>query len=94
MAADELIAPPPALFAGAAILLAELDAVSAGLLEQATSVNSTPTDNIYRARERIIFPSEIKVCEVKTLIQEGKVCKRKEAVLSRDRPKSFTPSVR
>jgi hypothetical protein len=56
-AAGEFIAFPPPAFDGAAMLLAELDAVSAGLLEQATSPNNNrKTDNTYNARERMIFP--------------------------------------
>jgi hypothetical protein len=53
-----LIAFPPAAFDGAAMSwLAELDAVSAGFFEQATSVNIRKMDNKYSARERMIFSS-------------------------------------
>jgi hypothetical protein len=70
--AAELIAFPPAAFDGAAMFWpAELEAVSAGLLEQATSVNNRATDNRYNARERMIFPSNIKFVEAKTVIEGG-----------------------
>jgi hypothetical protein len=53
------------------MLLAGLDAVSAGLLEQATSVNKRKIDNMYNARERMIFPSNSKLVEAKTVIEGG-----------------------
>jgi len=62
VSAEEPVAFPPAAFDGAAVLLAELEAVSAGLLEQATSVNHRKMENTYSARERMIFTSEVKVC--------------------------------
>ena len=62
-AAGELIALPPAAFDGAAVFwLSELDAVSAGFFEQATSVNIRKIDIKYSARERMIFSSNIKIC--------------------------------
>jgi hypothetical protein len=62
-AAGVLIAFPPAAFDGAVMSwLAELDAVSAGFFEQATSVNIRKMDNKYSARERMIFSSDIKIC--------------------------------
>jgi hypothetical protein len=76
--AGELIAFPPAAFDGAAAFWPpELDAVSAGLLEQATSVNNRKMDSTYSARERMIFPPKSKMVEAKTVIQPGKVCKRR-----------------
>jgi hypothetical protein len=76
--AGELIAFPPAAFDGAAAFWPpELDAVSAGLLEQATSVNNRKMDITYSARERMIFPPKSKMVEAKTVIQPGKVCKRR-----------------
>jgi hypothetical protein len=51
-----------AVFDGAAVSLAELDAVleavSAGLCEQATSVNRRKMESTHSPRERIIFSSE------------------------------------
>jgi hypothetical protein len=61
-AIGELIAFPPAAFDGAVVFwLAELEAVSAGLLEQATSVNNRKMDSTYSARERMIFSSRSKL---------------------------------
>jgi len=59
--AGELIAPPEfpdAVLAGAAILLAVFEVVSAGLLEQATNSVSSNADNTHSARERMIFLHE------------------------------------
>ncbi len=68
-----------AAFDGAAVLLveleAELEAVSAGLCEQATSVNSRKMESTHSPRERIIFSSETEFVEAKTVIQAGPTCK-------------------
>jgi hypothetical protein len=59
--AGEPIALPPAAFEGAAFWLAASEAVSAGFFEQAARVNNRKMDNANSARERIIYPSEIKI---------------------------------
>ncbi len=64
--AGELIAFPPAVFDGADMFWLEelefcpegLEAVSAGLLEQATSANRKRMDSTNSAREGMIFTSE------------------------------------
>lgn len=48
---------PPAVSGVAAVLPAELEAVSLGLLEQLTSANSRRIDNTCSVRERMEFPS-------------------------------------
>lgn len=65
---------PPVPFDPA--VLEELEAVSAGLFEQATSVSKRKIDNAWSARVRIISSSKIKIVFAKTVIQEGRVCKR------------------
>jgi hypothetical protein len=61
--AGEPMALPPAVFEGAAAFwLAASEVVSDGFFEQAASVNNSKMDNAERARERMIFPSEIKIC--------------------------------
>jgi len=60
--AEEPAGLPPAASDEAAVLPAELEAVSAGLLEQAASVKHRKMDSTYNARERMIFTSTIKIC--------------------------------
>jgi hypothetical protein len=60
--------------------LAELEAVSAGLLEHATSVSNSKTDSKYSARKRMIYPSGSKFIEAKTLIEAGEVRKRNRTI--------------
>jgi hypothetical protein len=63
---EVLIAFPPAAFDGAAVSwLAELDEVSAGFFEQATSVNIRKMGNKYNAREGMIFSSGTKLLRPK-----------------------------
>jgi hypothetical protein len=60
--AGEPFALPPAAFEGAAALwLAASEAVS-DFFEQAASANNRKMDNADSARERMISPSEIKIC--------------------------------
>jgi hypothetical protein len=91
--AGELVAFPPAAFDGAAMFW-ELEAVSAGLLEQATSVNNRKMTGKYSARERIIVSSGIKIVAAKTVIEARKVRKRDRAIRGSNEVLRFTLSVR
>jgi len=62
-----------ASFDGAAVLLAEFEAVSAGLREQATSANSTKQKGI--ANESAYYFTEREFVEGKTIVQAGQPCK-------------------
>jgi hypothetical protein len=93
--AGELIAFPPAAFDGAAIFwLLEFEAVSAGLLEQATSVNNRKMDSTYSTRERIILSSEIRLVAAKTVVETGSACNATGRFDDQARTLCSTPSVR
>jgi hypothetical protein len=62
--------------------LAELEAVSAGLLEHATSVSNRKTDSKYSARERIFYPPNQKFIEAKTVIEASAARKRNRTIRS------------
>jgi hypothetical protein len=93
--AEEPMAFPPAAFDGAAAFwLAASEAVSDGFFEQAASVNNRKMDNANSARERMIYPSEVKFVEAKTVIEADEVRKRNRANSRLRREPMFMLSVR
>jgi hypothetical protein len=89
---EEFVAFPASVFdgvvfAGAPMLLAEFEAelevVSAGLCEQATSANSRRIESTHSPRERIMFSSESEFVEAKNCNRSRPKCANEECKYGR-----------